>query len=69
MNLSFNTSGNTEKTERQKLPQDMCSLRKGVLKHVAKFTQKKHFQDKPSTLLKRRLFPVNFAKYLRTPFL
>ena len=40
-----------------------CSVRKGVLRNFAR----------PATLLKKRLwhrhFPVNFAKFLRTPFL
>ena len=43
-----------------------CSIRKGVLRNFAKFLR-------PTTLLKKRLwhrsFPVNFAKFLRTPFL
>ena len=55
--------------------------RKGVLRNFAKFTQKRLFQSlffskvtglKPATLLKKRLwhrsFPVNFAKFLKTPF-
>ena len=59
-----------------------CSIRKGVLKNFAKFTGKHLCQSlffnkvagvKPATLLKKRLwhrcFPVNFAKFLRTPFL
>ena len=74
----------------------MCSVREGVLRSFAKFTEK-HFcqflfnkvagltgkvgarpwggtQDaSPANLLKNRLwhrcFPVNFAKFLRTPFL
>ena len=40
-----------------------CSVRKGVLRNYAR----------PGTLLKKRLwhrcFPVNFAKFLRLPFL
>ena len=43
----------------------MCSVKKGVFKNFAKFTG--------GTLLKKRhwrkCFPVNFAKFLRTPFL
>ena len=59
-----------------------CSVRKGVLKNFAKFTGKHlckslFFNEvaglRPATLLKKRLwhrcFPVNFAKFLRTPFL
>ena len=57
-----------------------CSVRKSVLRNFAKFTGK-HLQQslffnkvaRPATLLKKRLwhrwFPVNFAKFLRTPFL
>ena len=58
-----------------------CSLRKGVLTNFAKFTRKHLCQSfffnkvaglRPATLLKKRLwhryFPVNFAKFLRTPF-
>ena len=44
----------------------------GVLKNFAKFTGKHLCQNQPATLLKNRLwhscFPVNFAKFLRTPF-
>ena len=59
-----------------------CSVRKGVLRNVAKFTEKHLCQSlffnkvaglRPATLLKKRLwhrcFPVNFAKILRAPFL
>ena len=47
--------------------------KKGVLKNLAKLTGKHLCQSLwPGTLLKKRLwhrrFPVNFAKYLRTPF-
>ena len=58
-----------------------CSVRKGVLRNFAKFTGKHLcqvlFYNKvtglgPATLLKKRLwhrcFPMNFAKFLRTPF-
>ena len=49
-----------------------CSVKKGVLKKFAKFTGK-HLRQRPATLSKKRLwrrcFPVNFAKFLRTPFL
>ena len=57
-----------------------CSVRKGVLRNFAKFTGKRLCQSlffikvagRPATLLKKRLwhscFPVNFAKFLRTPF-
>ena len=58
-----------------------CSVKKGVLTNLAKFTGKHLRQSlffnqvgglRPTTLLKRRLwrmcFPVNFVKFLRTPF-
>ena len=59
-----------------------CSMKKYVLKNLAKFAEK-HLRSSlffnkvaglmPATLLKKRLqhrcFPVNFAKFLRTPFL
>ena len=58
-----------------------CSVRKGVLRNFTKFTGKHLCQvvffnkvagPEPATLLKKRLwhsfFPVNFAKFLRTPF-
>ena len=49
-----------------------CSVKKGVLRNFAKFTGKHLCQAAPATLLKKRLwrrcFPVNFAKFLRTPF-
>ena len=52
---------------RSSRPEVFC--RKGVLRKFAKFTGK----HRPATLLKKRLwhrfFPVNFAKFLRTPFL
>ena len=55
-------------------------FKKGVLRNFAKFTGKHLYQSlflnkvsglRPATLLKKRLryrcFPVNFAKFLRTP--
>ena len=58
-----------------------CSVRKVVLRNFSKFTGKKLCQSlffnkvarlRPATLLKKRLWhrcvPVNFAKFLRTPF-
>ena len=46
-----------------------CSIKKSVLKNFAKSTGK---PLKPVTLLKQRIkcrcFPVNLAKFLRTPF-
>ena len=59
-----------------------CSAKKGVLRNFTKFTGKHLCQSlffnkfaglRPATLLKKRLwhrcFPVNFVKFLRTPFL
>ena len=58
-----------------------CSLRKGVLRNFTKFIGKRLCQSlffnkvagiRPTTLLKKRLshmcFPLNFVKFLRTPF-
>ena len=65
--------------KRSSLPEVFC--RKGVLGNFAKFTGKHLCQSlffnkvvglRPETLSKKRLwhrcFPVNFAKFLRTPF-
>ena len=41
-----------------------CSVKKGVLKNFAIFTGK-HLRKR----LQHRCFPVNIAKYLRTPIL
>ena len=50
-----------------------CSVRKGVLRNFSKLTGKHLCLLQPATLLKKRLwhrcFPVNFAKFLGTPFL
>ena len=59
-----------------------CSVRKGVLRNFTKFAGKHLCQSlfcnkvaclRPAFLLKKglwyRCFPVNFAKFLRTPFL
>ena len=59
-----------------------CSVRKGVLRNFTKFTGKHLYQSyyfnkvagiRPATLLKKtlwhRFFTVNFAKFLKTPFL
>ena len=61
-------------------PEEFCE--KGVLRNFAKFRGKQLWQSlffnkvaglRPATLLKKRLwqrcFPVNFVKFLRTPFL
>ena len=58
-----------------------CSVRKGILRNLTKFTGKHLCQSiflnkvagiRPATLLKKRpwhrCFPVNFVKFLRTPF-
>ena len=50
------------------------SVRKGVLRNFTKFTRKHLYQslfsDKVAGLIPwHRCFPVNFAKFLRTPFL
>ena len=52
----------------------MCSVRKGVLRNIAKFTGK-HLCRRlflPATLLKKRLwdrcFPVNFVKFFKNTF-
>ena len=56
--------------------QRRCSVRKGVPRNFEKFTGKHLCPSlffKKETLLKKilwhRCFPVNFAKFLRTPFL
>ena len=58
-----------------------CSVKKGVLRNLVKFTGNTcardsfliRLQARPTTLFKKRLwyrcFPVNFAKFLRTTFL
>ena len=59
-----------------------CSIKKGVLRNFAKFLRKHLCHSlffnkvaglRAATLLKKRLwhrcFPMNFAKFLRTPFL
>ena len=59
-----------------------CSIKKGVLRNLSKFTGKQLCQSlffdkaadlRPTTLLKKRLwhrcFPVNFEKFLRAHFL
>ena len=59
-----------------------CSIKKGALKSFIKFTGKQLWQSlflnkvaglSPANLFKkslwRRCFPMNFAKFLRTPFL
>ena len=49
-----------------------CSVKKVSLEISKKFTGK-HLRPEPATLLKKGLwhmcFPVNFVKFLRTPFL
>ena len=61
--------------------QQRCSVKKGVLRNFTKFTGKHLCQClffnkvaglRPASLLKKRFwhrcFPVNFLKFLRTPF-
>ena len=49
-----------------------CSVKKDFLKVLQNSQENTCTRLKPSTLLKKRLwhrcFPVNFAKFLRTPF-
>ena len=45
-----------------------CSLKEGVIKNFAQFTGK-HLCKRFFKSLWHRCFPVNFAKFLRTPFL
>ena len=65
--------------ERSSRSEVLC--KRGALKNFAKFTEKRLCQSlffnkvtglSPATLLKKKLwhrcFPVNFAKFLRTPF-
>ena len=67
-------------TLRKQPPEPFCM--KGVLRNLAQFTRKHLCQSlilnkvaghRPATLLKKRLwhrcFPVNFTKFLGTPFL
>ena len=55
---------------RRSRPEVFC--KKVVLKNFPKFTVKHLWSLRPATLLKKRLqhrcFPVNFEKFLRTPF-
>ena len=56
------------------LQKQRCSVEKGVHRNFTKFTGKHLSQSlRPATLSKKRLwhrcFTVNFAKFLRTPFL
>ena len=59
-----------------------CSIKQGILENFTNFTRKHLCQSlffnkvadlKPATLLQKRLwcrwFPVNFPKFLRTPYL
>ena len=74
INIKLNIKKNRSSHQR-------CSIRKGVLRNFSKFTGKHLCQSlffnkvaglRPATLLKKRLwhrcFPVNFEKFLRTPF-
>ena len=47
-----------------------CSVKKGILKNCAKFTENTCARVSFFKIsLWHRCFPVNFAKFLRTPFL
>ena len=67
---------------KDRISHQICSVRKCVLRNFAKFTGKHICQSlffnkvaglRPATLLKKRLwyrfFPLNFAKFLKIPFL
>ena len=45
-----------------------CSVKKGVLKNFEKFTEK-HLCQSLFLIQLHRCFPVNYAKFIRTPFL
>ena len=77
--LTIETKNYITTNSRSSRPEVFC--KKGVLRNIAKFTGKHLCQSlffnkvaglRPATLLKKRLwhrcFPVNFAKFLRTPF-
>ena len=72
---------NPEITKNLRSSHQRCSVRKGVLRNFTKFPRKHLCQSlfliklqnsRPATLLKKRLwhkcFPVNFVRFLRTPF-
>ena len=46
----------------------MCSMKKGVLRNFAKFPGKHLWVSYLIKRLWHRCFPVNFAKFVRTPF-
>ena len=79
---SWKSGGVKKKKKKNRSSHRRCSARKGVLRNFAKFKGKHLCQSlyfnkvanlRPATLLKQRLwhrcFPVNSAKFLRTPFL
>ena len=65
----FRPLGYLKCSSRSSRPEVFCE--KGVLTKFTKFTGK-HLCLRPATLLKKSLwykcFPVNFAKFIRTPF-
>ena len=83
--LSLYTPENIRKPEvflYFRISHQRCSIEKDVRRNFTKFTGKHLCQSlffnkvadlRPATLLKKRLwhrcFPVNFVKFLRTPFL
>ena len=81
MCIYYSTPGVAERLQnklfkRQKQPLEVLCVER-FLRNLTKFTAKhlrqSLFFNKPSTLLKKslwhRCFPVNFVKFLRTPFL
>ena len=58
---------------RNRASHQRCSIKKGALRNFTEFTEKNqcqsHFFNKVKTRLWYRCFPVNFGKFLRTPFL
>ena len=82
LNILQYVIGSLLEIEKKRSIHGRCSVRKGVLRNLARFTGKhlchSLFLNKvgglrPATLLKKRLwhmfFLVNFAKFLRTTFL
>ena len=77
-----NRMGSSKKQSKNRSSRPVVFYKKGVLRNFTKFTRRQLCQSpffnkvaglRPATLLKRRLwhrcFPVNFAKFLRTPFI
>ena len=67
-------SDNLQKYQASEAATIRCSVKKGVLRNFAKFAgkhlcQSLFFNKVAGLRLWHRCFPVNFAKFLRTPFL